>query len=65
MSIGELIDRPEAYNRILGVLYQNNHELSARLEGQVTISLRQAAAMMPNPQAILAHMEKELAQLQN
>jgi alpha-L-rhamnosidase len=63
MSIGELIDRPAVFSSILNIFREYNPELTDRIASQTTLSLRQAAALMPDPEVILVRVEAALNKL--
>jgi alpha-L-rhamnosidase len=62
MSIGELIDYPEAFKSIMRLFSEFNPDIAARLETQTSLNLRQAAYMLQDPEEILPRMSVLLKQ---
>ncbi|HEX7433251.1 MAG TPA: alpha-L-rhamnosidase C-terminal domain-containing protein, partial [Anaerolineaceae bacterium] len=63
MRIGELIDYPEAFDRVMNIFRADNFELTSRLEHQTSLSLRQVAALMNNPDQVTPLVEETLERL--
>jgi alpha-L-rhamnosidase len=47
-TLGDLVDNPEAYERVMQVFLGHNREFADRLDGQVTVTLRQAIRQNAN-----------------
>ena len=62
-TVGDLIDQAAAYSAVMRVLTQYNRELSDRLEGQTSITLRQVIRLDPNAEHLQAQIEAALATL--
>jgi alpha-L-rhamnosidase len=60
-TLGDLIDQQVVYERVMHVIAQHNPEFADRMDGQVTVSLRQAIQMNPNAQELQAKVEAVLA----
>jgi alpha-L-rhamnosidase len=60
-TIGDLIDHPAAYERVMGVIAQHNYEFADRMDGKVGVTLRQAILMNANAGALLDKVAAVLA----
>ena len=61
-TVGDLIDHPAAYAAVMRVVAQISKDFADRLDGRVSVSLRQATRMNPNAQAMQAAIEATLAE---
>jgi hypothetical protein len=61
-TVGDLIDHPAAYAAVMRVVAQISKDFADRLDGRVSVSLRQATRMNPNAQAMQAAIEAVLAE---
>jgi alpha-L-rhamnosidase len=52
-TLGDLIDQPAAYARFMQAMVAQNAEMADRMDGQVTITVRQVIMMSPNAPALL------------
>jgi alpha-L-rhamnosidase len=62
-TVGDLVEQPEAYEQVMRVFMQHNFEYADRLDGQLRVTLREAARQNPNSEALAARVEQVLAQL--
>ena len=60
-TLGELIDNPAAYAKVMAVIADHNFEFADRMNGQVEVTLREAALLNPNPDRLAARIEAVLA----
>jgi alpha-L-rhamnosidase len=60
-TLGDLIDQPAVYAQVMHVVAQHNPEFADRMDGQVSVSLRQAIHMNPSAQELQAKVEAVLA----
>ena len=62
-TLGELIDNPVAYARVMNVIAEHNFEFADRMNGQTEVTLRQAVSLNPNPDRLAARIEATLAEI--
>jgi alpha-L-rhamnosidase len=60
-TLGDLIDHPAAYTAVMQLMTQHNPDFADRMEGQTSITLRQALRQNPNTQRLQAQVEAVLA----
>jgi alpha-L-rhamnosidase len=60
-TLGDLIDQPAVYAQVMHLVAQHNPEFADRMDGQVSVSLRQAIHMNPSAQELQAKVEAVLA----
>lgn len=60
---GDVIDQQGAYEEIYQLFFEHNQEFVARMEGQTTVTLRQAIRQNPNADALEARVQRVLAAL--
>jgi alpha-L-rhamnosidase len=58
--LGELVEDDDLYTQIIKILAQHNPELADQLRSQSDMTLRQAAALNPNSDELLARLEAAL-----
>ncbi len=62
-TLDELQDDPQAYAAVMKLFRVLNDELTDRMEGQLWMSLHEAARLHPDPVAVSARLEEGLAEL--
>ncbi len=62
-TLNELQDDPQAYTAVMKLFRVLNDELTDRMEGQLWMSLHEAARLHPDPVAVGARIEEVLAEL--
>ena len=62
-TVGELIDNPAAYARVMEIISGHNPEFADRMNGQTEVTLREACLMNPNPDRLTARIEVALASI--
>ena len=60
-TVGELIDNPAMYAKVMNVIAEHNFEFADRMNGQTEVTLRQAILLNPNPDRLAARIEAALA----
>mgnify|MGYP003592757539 CR=1 FL=1 len=60
-TLGDLIDQPEVYERVMALIAQHNYEFADRMDGRVGVTLRQAILMNPNAESLLEKVAMALA----
>jgi alpha-L-rhamnosidase len=60
-TFAEMVDDSATYARIMKLLSQHNPELADRMEGQDSITLRQAVSTMPRAAELLGRLESALS----
>jgi alpha-L-rhamnosidase len=63
-TLGELIDDPVAYAKVMKVIAEHNPEFADRMDGQTEVTLRQAMLLNPNPDRLAARIEAALASVE-
>ena len=63
-TLGELIDNPDAYALVMGVIVQHHPQFMQRMEDQTELTLRQALAHNPRTARLGPEIETVLASLQ-
>ena len=59
-TLGELAEQPAAYARVMAVYAQHNLEYSYRMEGQLAVTLRQAARQNQYSDALAQRVQQAL-----
>ena len=59
-TLGELAEQPEAYARVMAIYAQHNLEYSYRMEGQLAVTLRQAARQNQYSDALAQRVQQAL-----
>jgi alpha-L-rhamnosidase len=59
-TVGELIDNPAAYAKVMKIVSEHNPEFADRMNGQTEVTLREATLMNPNPDRLAARIEAAL-----
>lgn len=62
-TLGDLIDQPAAYARFMQAMGAQNAEMADRMDGQVTITVRQIIMMSPNSPALLEKVVAAMGEL--
>jgi alpha-L-rhamnosidase len=60
-TLGDLIDNPQAYERVMQVFLGHNREFADRLDGQVTVTLRQAIRQNANAKVLAEQVQAALS----
>jgi alpha-L-rhamnosidase len=60
-TLGDLVEHPAAYEQVMQAFMQHNFEFADRLDGQLGVTLRQAAKQNPNSEALAARIVQALA----
>lgn len=60
LPLSHLIDNPEAYTLVMGIIVQHNPEFVDRLKGQTEVTLRQAIYHNPHGEELGAKIETAL-----
>ncbi len=59
-TLGELAEQPQAYARVMAIYAQHNLEYSYRMEGQLAVTLRQAARQNQYSDALAQRVQQAL-----
>ena len=62
-TLGELAEQPEAYARVMAIYAQHNLEYSYRMEGQLAVTLRQAARQNQYSDALAQRVQQALEEV--
>ncbi|MBX2999460.1 MAG: glycoside hydrolase family 78 protein [Caldilineaceae bacterium] len=63
LSVGELLEDEQAFERVFSILMRHNFELADRLKDRHAMTVRQIVFLMPNADAAIAEIEAAFAEL--